>query len=126
MARISQRKAVAPYVTRDGSEIRELMHPSVHGNVLQSLAEATVAPGGQTVLHRHHRTEELYHVIAGEGLMFLGEERFVMRPGDTVLIPPGTAHRVRNTGADPLVFLCACSPAYSHDDTELLDTIFEE
>jgi mannose-6-phosphate isomerase-like protein (cupin superfamily) len=126
MGTVSQRSAVVPYVTRDGSEIRELMHPAVHGNVTQSLAEATVAPGSQTVLHRHHRTEELYHVTAGEGVMVLGGEHFAIRPGDTVLIPPGTPHRVRNTGADPLVFLCACSPAYRHDDTELLDTIFEE
>lgn len=126
MGTVSQRNAVVPYITRDGSEIRELMHPTVHGNVTQSLAEATVAPGAETLLHRHHRTEELYHVTAGEGVMVLGGERFGLRAGDTVLIPPGTPHRVRNTGADPLVILCACSPAYSHDDTELLDTISEE
>jgi hypothetical protein len=32
-------------VTRDGSVIRERMHPSVQGNRRQSLAEAIVAPG---------------------------------------------------------------------------------
>ena len=37
---------IPAYVTKDGSEIRELMHPAQHGNRLQSLAEATVAPGG--------------------------------------------------------------------------------
>ena len=31
---------IEPYVTKDGSEIRELMHPAVHGNEKQSLAEA--------------------------------------------------------------------------------------
>ena len=31
---------ITPYITRDGSEIRELMHPSVQGNKTQSLAEA--------------------------------------------------------------------------------------
>ena len=38
------------YITKDGSEIRELMHPAVHGNRLQSLAEATVHPGQRTHL----------------------------------------------------------------------------
>ena len=33
--------------TLDGSEIRELMHPAVHGNVNQSLAEARVSPGSR-------------------------------------------------------------------------------
>ena len=111
---------VAPYVTKDGSEIRELMHPAVHGNRAQSLAEATVPPGAETLLHRHRVTEELYHVTAGTGSMTLGNDTFDVRAGDTVCILPGTPHRIRNTGAAPLRILCACTPAYSHDDTELL------
>ena len=50
-----------PYITKDGSIIRELMHPSVHGNPNQSLAEATVPAGGKTLLHKHRITEEIYH-----------------------------------------------------------------
>jgi mannose-6-phosphate isomerase-like protein (cupin superfamily) len=111
---------VQPYVTRDGSQIRELMHPSVHGNKAQSLAEATVPPGATTLLHRHAVTEEIYFFTAGEGLMTLGKERFAVRTGDTVAITPGTPHRVENTGSETMTILCACSPAYSHEDTELL------
>lgn len=110
----------APYVTKDGSEIRELMHPHVHGNRAQSLAEATVPPGAETLLHRHRVTEELYHITAGAGVMTLGSEIFEVRAGDTVCIPPGTPHKIRSTGREPLKILCACTPAYSHDDTELL------
>ena len=116
----SRHADVAPYVTKDGSEIRELMHPAVHGNRAQSLAEATVPPGCETLLHRHRVTEELYHVTAGTGSMTLGNDTFDVRAGDTVCIPPGTPHRIRNTGAMSLRILCACTPAYSHDDTELL------
>ena len=111
---------VEPYVTKDRSEIRELMHPDVHGNRAVSLAEATVQPGATTALHRHHATEEIYHVTHGSGAMRLGEEAFEIGPGDTICIPPGTAHCVTNTGSEPLRILCACAPAYSHGDTELL------
>jgi mannose-6-phosphate isomerase-like protein (cupin superfamily) len=117
---ISRYADAAPYMTKDGSEIRELTHPAVHGNRAQSLAEATVPAGAATLLHRHRVTEELYHVTAGAGLMTLGERTFEVRAGDTVCIPPGTPHRIRNTGDGPLRILCCCSPAYSHDDTELL------
>lgn len=116
----SQHAEVEPYRTKDGSEIRELMHPEVHGNRAQSLAEATVAPGGTTALHRHRETEEIYHFTAGEGVMTLGAERFAVRAGDTVCIAPGTPHCVENTGAVALKILCACAPAYAHADTELL------
>ena len=112
--------SIEPYVTKDGSEIRELMHPSVHGNRNQSLAEATVPPGMKTALHRHRLTEEIYHITSGAGMMTLGGEQFAVVVGDTVCIAPGTPHCIKNTGEAPLRILCACSPAYSHDDTELL------
>jgi mannose-6-phosphate isomerase-like protein (cupin superfamily) len=116
----SQLTAVPAYITRDGSSIRELMHPSVHGNAKQSLAEASVPPGGSTLLHRHRESEELYHIIAGSGRMTLGDEEFAIVPGDTLLIPPCTAHCLHNTGTEPLRLLCCCSPAYRHEDTEII------
>jgi mannose-6-phosphate isomerase-like protein (cupin superfamily) len=53
--------------------------------------------------------------------MILGEVEFGVEPGDTVLIPPGTPHGLRNIGERELVVLCCCSPAYSHEDTLLED-----
>lgn len=108
------------YTTKDGSIIRELMHPAHHGCVRQSLAEARVPAGTSTRLHRHHETEELYHVVSGRGHMILGDTTFPIAAGDTVPIRPGTPHRVTNDGDETLVILCCCAPAYAHDDTELL------
>ena len=114
-------KMVVPYITKDGSEIRELMHPIVQGNKLQSLAEATVPLGGKTLRHKHIITEELYHVTKGHGLMTLGEEQFEVFVGDTICITPGTEHCIENLGNEPLVLLCCCSPAYAYDDTHLIE-----
>ncbi len=111
---------VAPYITRDGSEIRELLHPSVHAVRNQSLAEAVVPPGAATLLHRHETSEEIYHVTRGSGRMTLGAETFAIAAGDSIAIPPGTPHCVENAGMDMLHILCCCAPAYSHDDTTLL------
>lgn len=117
---LSHYRAQPPFETKDGSQIRELMHPQLHGNHAQSLAEARVAPGQTTALHRHIASEELYHVTAGEGEMTLGERQFAILPGDTVAIAPGTPHCVRNIGDETLVILCCCSPPYAHADTELV------
>jgi mannose-6-phosphate isomerase-like protein (cupin superfamily) len=110
-----------PYVTKDGSVIRELIHPDQGSGCLMSLAEATVHPGGRTLLHLHHASEEIYHVLEGTGCMSLGGEVFSVDPGDSVLIRPGTPHRIENIGEGELVILCCCSPAYAHDDTLLLE-----
>lgn len=112
---------VPAYRTKDGSEIRELMHPAVHGNRAQSLAEATVPAGTRTLRHRHPSSEELYHVLSGEGRMTLGPETFPVRPRDTILIPPDVPHCIEAVGSEPLRLLCCCAPAYSHEDTELLE-----
>ena len=111
---------IAPYITRDGSEIRELLLPSVHPVRNQSLAEAVVPPGAKTRLHRHETSEEIYHVTRGSGRMTLGVETFAIAVGDSIAIPPGTPHCVENAGTDALHILCCCAPAYSHDDTTLL------
>ncbi|HHS84370.1 MAG TPA: cupin domain-containing protein [Gammaproteobacteria bacterium] len=118
---ITRRDEISPFVTQDGSTIRELMHPASHGCTAQSLAEAVVAPGSRTLLHRHQRSEEFYHILAGRGEVRVGDERHPVSAGDTVCIPPGTPHNIESQGEEALVFLCCCSPAYSHDDTELLE-----
>jgi mannose-6-phosphate isomerase-like protein (cupin superfamily) len=112
---------VPSYTTKDGSEIRELMHPQVHGNRNQSLAEATVLPGRRTLLHRHGKTEEIYYVVAGEGLMVLGDDTFRVSTGDAICIAPGAPHCIENTGSGALRILCSCAPAYAHEDTEILE-----
>ena len=112
---------IAAYTTKDGSLIRELLHPALHGNRNQSLAEATVPVGARTRLHRHERSEEIYHIVAGEGVMTLGDASFGVAAGDSVCIVPGTPHRIANVGTVPLRILCACAPPYAHGDTTLVD-----
>lgn len=112
--------AVADYVTKDGSIIRELLHPDSSAVRQQSLAEARVAPGEITALHLHQQSEEIYHITQGQGRMRLGDCEFDVQPSDSIVIAPGTPHCIRNTGAIELRILCACSPAYQHADTQLL------
>jgi len=114
---------IPAFITKDGSEIRELMHPAVHGNRSQSLAEAIVAPGARTRLHQHRASEELYHITAGQGRMTLGDKQFAVARGDTINIPPGTPHCIENIGSDALHILCCCTPPYADADTELLDPL---
>jgi len=118
----NNRNSIEPYITRDGSLIRELMHPMIHSNQSQSLAEATIAPGQRTVTHKHNRSEEIYYIQQGAGKMFVGDESREVVVGDCIAISPGTFHSILNTGATDLIVLCACSPPYAHDDTEIRES----
>ena len=118
---VSKLDDLEAFTTLDGSTIREIAGPAWTPARNQSLAEATVPPGTATIAHRHHRAEELYFFTAGRGRLRVGDDEREVGPGDCAVIPPGTAHKLWNIGEDRLVLLCCCSPAYSHDDTELLE-----
>jgi mannose-6-phosphate isomerase-like protein (cupin superfamily) len=117
---LSKLEDLEPFTTLDGSTIREIAGPAWTPARNQSLAEATVPVGGRTVAHYHGVTEELYFFTAGHGRMTLGDEEREVAPGDCVVIPPGQVHGLVNTGDEPLVLLCCCAPAYSHEDTVLV------
>jgi mannose-6-phosphate isomerase-like protein (cupin superfamily) len=114
--RLEQRES---FITADGSAIRELAGVPTGNAANQSLAEATVPPGGETAEHYHRTSEEIYLFLSGMGTMRLDGEEAPVRAGDCVVIAPGAVHKLFNRGTDPLVLLCCCAPAYSHEDTVL-------
>jgi mannose-6-phosphate isomerase-like protein (cupin superfamily) len=109
------------FVTLDGSGIRELAGPSWTQAENQSLAEATVPPGGSTAQHYHRTIEEIYYFTSGSGRMRLGDEEAPVKAGDCVVIPPGVEHKIWASDDAPLVLLCACAPAYSDADTVITE-----
>lgn len=67
-------------------------------------------PKGYVAPHHHVVQEQIYHIQAGEGLMELSGQRFVVGPQDTIFIPPGVEHAIYNTGIGDLVFYVITSP----------------
>ena len=108
-----------PFITADGSEIRELAGVPSGNAVNQSLAQASVPAGADTIEHYHRASEEIYYFTRGDGRMRLGDDEFAVRAGDCVVIPPGVRHKL--WAGSELVLLCCCAPPYSHDDTVLLE-----
>lgn len=112
---------VPAFTTKDGSEIRELL--SHRNSVIrnQSLAEARLPVDGSTQEHFHPLTEEIYYITHGTGWIRIGDMERDVRPGDAIAIPPGTRHKLWNTGTETLRLLCCCAPAYEHQDTVLTE-----
>ncbi len=110
-----------PFITLDGSEIRELLAHRNSAIRNQSLAEARLPVGGATQEHFHVKTEEIYYITHGTGRLRIdGEERDVTA-GDAIAIRPGQKHKLWNTGSSPLRLLCCCAPSYEHSDTVITE-----
>jgi len=119
---IKNLEVVPSFITKDGSEIRELLahrNSAIHN---QSLAEARLPVGGATQEHYHSRAEEIYYITHGTGKIRIERETRDVRVGDAIAIPPGQKHKLWNTGNDILRLLCCCAPAYEHTDTVITES----
>jgi mannose-6-phosphate isomerase-like protein (cupin superfamily) len=81
-----------------------------------------VPAGRQTIEHLHRTSEEVYYFVSGRGRLRLGDEETEVVAGDCAVIAPGTRHKLWAASDADLVLLCACAPAYSDADTELLES----
>ena len=112
---------VPAFITKDGSEIRELLAHRNSAIRNQSLAEARLLVGGSTQEHYHPRAEEIYYITHGTGRIRIESEICEVKTGDAIAIPPGLRHKLWNTGHDTLRLLCCCAPAYEHSDTVITE-----
>jgi len=109
------------FITKDGSEIRELLAHRNSAIRNQSLAEARLPAGASTQEHYHPKTEEIYYITHGAGRIRIENETHDVKPGDAIAIPPGQKHKLWNTGPETLRLLCCCAPAYEHEDTVITE-----
>jgi mannose-6-phosphate isomerase-like protein (cupin superfamily) len=81
-----------------------------------SIARARVEAGARTRWHRLEDTWERYLIVQGQGIAEIGAlNPTSVSAGDIVVIPPGTRQRIRNTGAQDLVFYAICSPRFARE-----------
>ena len=104
------------FIAGDGTQLRELLHPDKQPIELRySLAHAVV-PVGQTSIPHSLTTSEVYYILSGTGEMHIADEVQLVEPGDAVYIPPNARQFIRNSGAEPLVFICMVDPAWRKED----------
>ncbi len=70
-----------------------------------AMREFEVEPGGHTPKHFHDYEHEVY-VVAGRGAIVDGDVEKPLNAGDVVFVSPNDVHQFRNTGTEPMRFLC--------------------
>jgi quercetin dioxygenase-like cupin family protein len=64
-----------------------------------------VPPGSMVAPHVHLHEEESYYMLEGSITVQVAGEETLVKSGDFVHIPPGTAHSYRNDSSQPSRFL---------------------
>lgn len=80
----------------------------------------TIPPGGRARAHKHATHETAIYIIAGESIMFWGdqlEHRMVAVAGELVYIPADTPHLPMNSGTIP------CQAVISRTDPQEQESV---
>ena len=64
-----------------------------------------VVAGKRLSYQRHARREEHWLIVHGAGRVTLDGKQLDVLAGSAVDVPVGTAHRIANTGTEPLTFI---------------------
>jgi len=69
------------------------------------LGYSVFKPGIDTKQKIHIEAEELAFIVSGSGKITAGNELIPFAKGDSLFIPPGVPHGVRNDGAEDVVMV---------------------
>jgi uncharacterized protein len=81
-----------------------------------SVARFTLAPGHSTGTRYNHRSEEVFLIVSGKGLVHLQTDIKPVGPGSTVFIPAALPHSIESDPGNELVFLAISAPAFTAED----------
>ena len=75
------------------------------------VTEITSLQKGGPARHLHHGQDEWFYVLEGEHVIEIGEERYEVEPGDSVLAPRKVAHAWAHVGESTGRLIAALQPA---------------
>ena len=87
-----------------GTTIRWLINKD-NGARTFAMRRFEVQPKGEIPLHDHEADHEIY-ILSGNGVAFTPDQEVIIESDMFLYVPPNESHGYRNTGDDPLVFLC--------------------
>ncbi len=86
-----------------------------------SIAYVEMAPKNISLLHKHQTFTELYYILGGRGILYVGNEKFAVKKDTLVEIKPDIAHKLKNTGKSILKHLVISTPAFNPNDVILIN-----
>ncbi|PST83131.1 cupin domain-containing protein [Pedobacter yulinensis] len=80
-----------------------------------SVIQERIPPGAGEALHYHERSQQLFYILSGTATFLVGTTTEILAAGESIHIPGGEAHLIRNDSAQLLNFLVISEPM-AHGD----------
>ena len=77
-------------------------------------------------LQKHKQNEEVYIILRGEGIFSLDGNDYPVKAGDVIRVEPEVSRGNRNTGSEPLTYVCIQAKAGSLEQYTMTDGVILE
>ncbi len=103
----------APLFTARGGDqlFRSTLNAETTGTGVISGGWYRVAPGVTNHLDMHPDRDEFYFIHRGTAEMVIDGQTMIMKEGDSVFVPHGSDHFIRNVSAQPFELFYVFAPA---------------
>ena len=82
----------------------------------EKFSTALAVVNGKIEEHYHKERTEVYHIVAGNGIVYLNGDAKFVKKGDTIVIPPNTRHTIEGNYVEIFVVV---TPPYDSKDHRL-------
>ncbi len=113
--------ADTPPETLDWGKLRWMSHPPSTGARDLTVIEVNITPGNGHDFHKHPDQEEVIYCISGTVEQWLGPEKRILGPGDSVFIGADVVHASFNVGDSDAQLLAILGPCVGDQGYELVD-----
>ena len=117
--------AETPPETLDWGQLRWMSHPPSTNAHQLTVIEVTISPGQGHDFHKHPDQEEVIYCISGKVEQWLGTEKRIFGPGDSVFIGADVVHASFNVGDGDARILAILGPCVGEQGYELVDVASE-
>lgn len=70
-------------------------------------------------LHFHEKAEQVFYILKGVAILYINDEKFQVKSGESISIQPGLKHFISNESEDDIEFLVISSPSTHNDRVEI-------
>ncbi|WP_223560365.1 cupin domain-containing protein [Chryseobacterium lathyri] len=84
-----------------------------------SVKQEKMPAGTAEKLHFHEMAEQVFYILKGEAVLYINNEKFSVKTGESISIQPKSEHFISNESQDEVEFLVISSPSTHNDRIEI-------
>ena len=94
------------YTTNENEDFRNVLHT---GSLTQLVA-MNIPHKGEIGLETHAHVEQVFFILRGNAIALIDDVSTTLEAGDVLVVPPGAAHNIINSGKEALKIYTLYSP----------------